>query len=785
MFGKIQSYKKKDRKVIVNFAEQRGEIEFITPTIVNIFAPINSDRRYSWAIEGEKGDENVSFEVSEKNDGIVLENEHLKIVVSDDFKVDIYDSEGKVICEDYRGDRKPFPRRGNFAKIEEEGHLTVDHWGKHKIEVLKALAGDEYIYGLGEETGHLNKRGYRYIMWNTDYPEPHIESLESLYKSIPFFIVLKDNVAYGLFFDNTYKSYFDFGKECSDYIYYGVDNGNLNYYFIYGPTIREVIEKYTYLTGRTPLPPLWSLGYHQCRYSYETGERVREIARNFRERDIPCDVIYLDIDYMDGYRVFTWDKERFPDMEKMISDLREEGFKVVTIIDPGVKKDKGYPVYDEGLANDYFVTDKDGIPYVNRVWPGLSVFPDFSCTEVREWWAEWQNKLLEIGVAGIWNDMNEPATFDGPMPDDVQFWNDGNPTTHAEMHNVYGHLMARASAEGIKNYTGKRPFVITRACYAGSQKYSSVWTGDNQSFWEHLRLSLPMLMNLGLSGLAFCGIDVGGFSFDCTAELLSRWVQVGCFTPLFRNHSAAYTRDQEPWAFDEKTEEIYRKYVKLRYKLIPYLYDLFREGTVTGLPIIRPLVVHYQDDINTYELNDQFLVGENILVAPVLQQGQLARQVYLPEGQWVDYWTKEVIEGKQYIVREAPLDLCPIYIKKGSLIPNYREMEFVDSENLEELVLDIYPGNLTYHHYQDDGESFAYEKGQYNLYEFKVSVEEELLIEVNKPVNNYREYTKLMFKINNYPAKAVYVDGEICTFQQEGDMILFETDVDVKEIRIS
>ncbi|MFI5360220.1 MAG: TIM-barrel domain-containing protein, partial [Halanaerobiales bacterium] len=473
MSGRIHSYEKKDNGIVINFMGQRGDIQFITPTIVNIFAPISSERKPSWAVEDEKGNRNISFQISERDDEIILESEELKLVVSASFKVDIYNREGKLICADYRGERRPFPRRGNLAKIEEEGHTTVRHWGKHRIEVLKQLSGGEYIYGLGETTGHLNKKGYRYIMWNTDYPAPHIESLESLYKSIPFFIVLKDKLAYGLFFDNTYKAYFDLGKECSDYLYYGVDNGNLNYYFIYGPTIKEVIEKYTYLTGRTPLPPLWSLGYHQSRYSYESEERVREIARKFRERDIPCDVIYLDIDYMDGYRVFTWDKERFPAPKKMIYDLKKEGFKVVTILDPGVKKERGYPVYDEGLDNDYFITDKDGIPYVNRVWPGLSVFPDFSCTEVREWWAGWQNKLLEIGVSGIWNDMNEPASFEGPIPDDVRFWNDGNPTVHAEMHNVYGHLMARASAEGIKKNTGKRPFVITRACYAGSQKYSS------------------------------------------------------------------------------------------------------------------------------------------------------------------------------------------------------------------------------------------------------------------------------------------------------------------------
>ncbi|NLM97088.1 MAG: DUF5110 domain-containing protein [Halanaerobiaceae bacterium] len=783
MFGKIQNYQEKGKGLILNFNRQSVELEFITPTIINFFAPISSGKRSSHAVEGRKGEDNIPFQIKE-DDGIIIENEYLKIMISDDFKVDIYDNEGRIICRDYRGRRAPFLRRGNSGKIEEEGHETIEDIQENKIEILKELTGDEYIYGLGEETGPLNKKFYRYKLWNTDDPRPHVENFESLYKSIPFIIILKNRIAYGLFFDNTYKSYFDLGKESSDYLYYGVDDGNLNYYFIYGPSIKEVIEKYTYLTGRTPLPPLWALGYHQSRYSYESEERVREIALNFRERDIPCDVLYLDIDYMDGYRVFTWDRNRFPAFRKMIRELGEQGFKVVTIIDPGIKKEKGYTVYEEGLDNNFFITDRDGIPYVNRVWAGESLYPDFSRKEVREWWGRQQEKILETGVAGIWNDMNEPASFDGPIPDDVQFGNDGFPTDHREMHNVYGLLMAKASAEGIKRYTGKRPFVITRACYAGAQKYSSVWTGDNQSFWEHLRLSLPMLMNLGLSGMAFCGTDVGGFGSDCTAELLSRWVQAGCFYPLFRNHSATYTRDQEPWAFDKKTEEIYRKYVKLRYRLLPYFYDLFWQGMRTGLPLIRPLVLHYQDDPATYELNDQFLLGENILAAPIVEQGQTARAVYLPEGQWVDYWTKEVIDGRQYIIREAPLELCPVFIRKGSIIPQYKEMSFINDNDREELILDLYPGSFSYTHYRDDGESFDYEKGIYNLYEFRVSLDHELEIKIEKLHKKYKDYNELIFRVNNYPVKEVYVDDKQYPFQEEEDCFSFSLNPDAENIRI-
>lgn len=784
MFGQIQDYQKKKNKVIINFEQQAGEVEFISPSIVNIFAPISHQRGFSHAVKDIKRDNNhnISFEVT-KDMGVILQTEQLKVLIHDQFKVDIYNNDGKIISKDYRGERKPLIRRGRGDIIAEEGHTLIKGNIKNRIEVLKEMTGGEYFYGLGEETGPLNKKGYRYQMWNTDDPTPHVESFESLYKSIPFVIILKDGLAYGLFFDNTYRSYFDLGKESNQYLYYGVDKGNLNYYFIYGPSIKEVIEKYTYLTGRTPLPQLWTLGYHQSRYSYDSEKRVRGVAGMLREKNIPCDVIYLDIDYMDGYRVFTWNQEKFPNFEKLISDLKKQGFKVVTIVDPGIKKDKGYSVYDEGLSKGYFARDKDGIPYVNRVWPGESLYPDFSSEEVRRWWADKQNTLLETGIAGIWNDMNEPASFDGPLPDDLQFENEGYQTDHQKIHNVYGHLMARASFEGIKEYTNKRPFVITRAAYAGTQKYSTVWTGDNQSFWEHLRMSLPMLINLGLSGMAFCGTDIGGFSFDCSGELLSRWVQVGAFTPLFRNHSAVYTRDQEPWSFGKEIEKIYRKYVKLRYKLIPYLYDLFWQEQKTGLPIIRPLFLHYQDDQNTYELNDQFLFGENILVAPVLQQGQLVRAVYLPAGKWVDYWTKEIIEGGRYVLRETPLDICPIFIKKGSLIPNYKIENYLDNKK-EELILDLYPGDFNYIHYQDDGESFNYEKGEYNLYKFEVNCSQDLTIKFNDIHHKYKKYNELTLMINNYQAEEVTVDGHPQSFQNDGNRVLLVVASDVKEIKI-
>lgn len=784
--GKILGYQVVGNKVIFDYQEMQGIIEVITPSIINVYVPLMREQQVSRAIE-KKTKQEINLEVKEVDDSVTIQTPGIVVKVNAGFKVDFFNCNGEIICKDYRGQRESFIRKGKKDLMALEGHSVINEAEKQKIQVLKEIIGNEYYYGLGEETGHLNKKGYYYQMWNTDEPNPHVESFEKLYKSIPFLITLREGIAYGLFFDNTFKASFDLGKENSKYLYYGAEDGNLDYYFLYGPTIKEVVKGYSYLTGTTPLPQLWTLGYQQSRHSYDHRAMVEGIATKFREKKIPCDVIYLDIEYMDGYRVFTWDEQKFPGFAEMIKELKEMGYKVVTIIDPGIKKDRGYRIYDQGLAQGYFATDRDGITYVNEVWPGKSVYPDFSEQSVRKWWGRNHQELLEAGVAGIWNDMNEPASFAGPLPDDVQFKNDGFPSDHREIHNVYGHLMSKATYQGLKEQTGKRPFVITRACYAGTQKYSTVWTGDNQSIWEHLRMSLPMLMNLGLSGISFCGTDVGGFGFDCSAELLSRWIQVGSFAPLFRNHSNMYTRDQEPWAFDEQTEEICRKYINLRYRLIPYLYDLMWKGEKTGLPVIRPLLMEYQDDQNTYQINDQFMFGEKIMVAPVLEQGKTFRALYLPAGKWFDYWSGEIIEGGKRIVRDAPLDVCPLYIKAGSIIPNYQSQNYLGERVNKELILDLYPGTDSYTHYQDDGESFNYQNGQYNIYTFKQTERQNTItVEIEKPYTGYSEnYSSFLLKVNHYQIKSVSIDEQVLDCRELNHDSILRLDPSVEKVVIT
>lgn len=719
MFGKILKYEVDGSRINIEFENGKGFVEVISDYIIRVFSNFDSICRESKAVSLERGND-AYFNVEKNDESISIKTGALNIFVFDDFKTDIFDTDGNAICCDYRGERKAVQGISDEDKkiVESEGHTVNDESGSFNIQVLKSMDNVKAFYGLGDKTGFLNKAGYQYEMWNTDNPDPQVDCFKALYKSIPFFAALTDGKPYGIFFDNTYHSYFDMGKECSEYYYFAANEGDLDYYFITGNTLADIIKGYTYLTGRMPLPQLFTLGYHQSRWSYASAEEVREIADNMRKYKIPCDTIHLDIDYMDEFKVFTFSDERFPKAKEFIKELSSDGFKVVTIIDPGVKVEDGYHIYDEGKEKGYFAKNGDGSIYENRVWPGISVFPDFGREDVRNWWADNQKFLVDMGVRGIWNDMNEPASFNGPLPDEVVFCDGKRITDHKEIHNVYGHFMAQATYDGLKKYDGRRPYIITRACYAGSQKYTTAWTGDNHSIWVHLQMLIPQLCNLGISGMAFVGTDVGGFSSDVTPELLVRWVQAGCFSPMFRNHSAKGTRYQEPWKFGEEVLGIYRKFVELRYRLIPYFYDLFHECESTGIPVLRPLILNYPDDMEVLNMNDEFMVGDSILVSPVVNPGQTNKMVYLPKGKWYDYDTKEMHEGGCYIIKDAPLDVCPMYIKAGAVIPNYPVQQYIGEQKIEKLILDVYPGEGCYTHYLDDGESFGYRDGEYNEYKF-------------------------------------------------------------------
>lgn len=718
-------FKQNEQTFTFSNDQRKIVLTVLTPEIVRVFED-HGESGDSFAIEGNKQIQ-TSVNVTQNNDQIELKTASLTLTVNSDLRLNVYDNHQHPLVLDYAGKRTPLDRSVNPEQEKlaaSEGHDVLTNEADNRVLVIKKLASDEQFYGLGDKTGYLDKRGYEYDNWNSDVPEPHVESMRALYKSIPFLIGVKQGHPYGLFFDNTYKSHFDLGKESQDYYYYSASNGNLDYYIIGGKTLKEVITNYTYLTGRVPLPQKWMLGYQQSRWGYSVSQKdVAKIAEKLRANDLPCDVIHFDIDYMDGFRVFTWRKDSYDDPKKFIADLRKKGFRVMTIIDPGVKVDENYWVYQEGVKNGYFAKSPDGTIYVNKVWPGDAVFPDFARKEVRDWWGKNIKYLVDLGACGVWDDMNEPASFNGPLPNDVVFSDGKKESTHAKIHNVYGHCMAKATYEGLKKDTGKRPYVITRACYAGTQKYSTIWTGDNQSLWPHLQMMIPQLCNLGMSGFSFAGTDIGGFGADCTAELLTRWIEAAVFSPLFRNHAAAGTRAQEPWAFGEPTLSIYRKYLKLRYHLISYLYDRFYYESKTGLPVMRPLVLNYPADRKVQKMNDEYMVGTDLLVAPIVMEGQTSRQVYLPEGEWLDFWTGAEYCGKTTILADAPLDKLPLFIKKNTILPWDQSRDHVAVESNALMTFRLFGDRGDYVHYQDNGTDFEYENGQYNLYEVRMGAD--------------------------------------------------------------
>ena len=615
-------------------------------------------------------------------------------------------------------------------------------WRQGEIAAWKKIEPDEQFYGFGERTGLLSKRGQRLTNWTTDSLD-YDTLTDAMYQSIPFFLVQRPQVGYGILLNESHWSQFDIGATQPETWQMLAQSDELDYYIIYGPEPAQILSTYDDLTGRMPLPPRWALGYHQCRWSYRSETEVRELAAEFRQRQIPCDVIHLDIDYMDGFRVFTWNPERFPNPAKLIADLKQQGFQVVTIVDPGVKyeTDGQYGVVESGLAQDYFVRHADGRIFHGYVWPDRAVFPDFMRTQVRHWWAEQHRALTDAGVAGIWNDMNEPALNDRPfgdpgvkipLPLDAPQGDATEQATHRETHNLYGLMMARAAAEGLATQRPtQRSFVLTRSGSAGIQRWSAVWTGDNQSRWEYLEQSLPMLCNLGLSGVAFVGADIGGFAGDATPELFARWMQAGMLYPLMRAHSTITSRPHEPWVYGERVERICRAYIELRYRLLPYLYSLFWQASTMGTPILRPLLYDFPQDLQVAHLADQVMLGPAIMAAPVLRPGITCRAVYLPAGDWFDWWTNEPLVGGRYILAEAPLERMPLYVKAGAVVPLAPVTQH--SQLPSQLQVKIWPGTGEWTLYEDDGDGFEYKDGNFATTTYRVErTETQVTVQIHR-----------------------------------------------------
>ena len=653
---------------------------------------------HSWAVVADP--QPPAFEIEETDAAVTLTSEHVTAAIERRPFRAVFSCGGDVVNEDLPG--------------------RAVGWRGDRVRCSKAMPEDEHYYGFGEKLMPLDRRNCKMTMWNTD-AGLHKPGSDPLYQAIPFYIGHRAGRSYGIFFDNTWKSQFNMGGAALRHATFQAEGGDMNYYFIAGPDMKTVVRRYTALTGRHPLPALWTLGHHQCRWSYKTDERVRRIAAGFRERDIPCDAMWLDIHYMRGYRVFTWHPKRFPDPRGLIEDLARDGFKTVVIIDPGVKKDPGYFVFDHGVEKDYFLRRTDGTLFTGYVWPGATVFPDFNREEVRGWWAGLHTELMDQGVAGVWNDMNEPSINIQPHrrvnADNVMHHDTPAPTPHLKNRNVYGLGEAMATHEAQRRARpDRRPFVLTRAGYAGIQRYAAVWAGDNTSNWSHLRFSLPELMGMGLSGVPFVGVDIGGFAGNCSPELYARWIQAGALSPFCRTHTMLMTRSQEPWSFGRRVTDISRRYIRLRYRLLPFLYNLFREAEQIGLPPMRPLILEYPDDPECETLDDQFLLGRDLLAAPVMGKGARSREVYLPDGQWLDYWTGERRTGPSRFIMDTPLETMPLFVRAGAIIPCAEPAAHTAAISRDTLILDIFtlPGRHEMAHYEDDGGSTAYRDGAFS-----------------------------------------------------------------------
>jgi len=721
--GSVASFVKTDSSVTLICADgSQVRISVLAPDLIRVRAAFLGklpDRDHSWAIE--KTSWNVpQWSLTEDPAALRISTAELEVAVGrSPLQIEFRDV---ATHQTINADQSPM-------RFDPQSGL---------IAAAKKLGFDEHFYGLGEKATRLDKRRGEFTMWNSDTFGYH-EGTDPVYQSIPFYIGWQHGAAYGIFFDNSYRTHFDFGASSQEYAAFSAEGGEMNYYFFQGPSIKKILARYADLTGRMPMPPMWALGNQQSRYSYYPDSLAEEVVRKYRADDLPLDVLHLDIHFMNGYRPFTWDPQRFPNPKAFTDRLRAQGVKVVTIVDPGIKyqppvegardaashpelapQDQSYYVYNQGQAQDFFLKRKDGRPYIGRVWPGESVFVDYTLDRAASWWGDLHRAYTDNGVAGIWDDMNEPSDFNdqtGKSQMDVVTYDGGTYSPYAGNRNVFALNEARATYQGLQRLLPKqRPYLITRAAYAGIQRYATMWAGDNRSTWDALALSLPMFMTLGLSGEPFVGSDVGGFVGRADAELLVRWYEVGFLTPFCRNHAALDSPDHEPWRYGKYYEDIIRKYLKLRYRLLPFLYTVLEESHRTGMPMFRPLLLNYQEDENTLGIDDEFMIGDDLLVAPILKPNLTARLVYLPPGVWFDYWTGARHEGGSMIRVEAPLETVPLLVRGGAILPLGPEQNYVGEKPANPLRFEIYPdarGEASTSLYEDDGLTEAYQQGSF------------------------------------------------------------------------
>lgn len=692
--GPLRSASVTDRGGNFEFTNAELEIRFLKPDLINLtWKPGKETPAYARSKE-EWPRVSVTSEPTPQG-GYALSTKKLTVTIS---------TYGKVVIKD---------KQDQIIRTEHPPRKQGERWF-HDIP----LEMDEKIHGLGEKAGPLNLRdgsagGERatYEIRNQDIGGFYSTGDDPLYLSIPLYLSRKAAGSYMVFYENPFHGKFSFDPSSQreePQASVSFCGGRLQYYIAPGPPSKS-LKLYSELTGRPPLPPKWALGYHQCRWGYKSNEDVQQVVEGFQRHEMPLSALHLDIDYMQGYRVFTINEDRFPDLRGLSEDLGEKGIQLVTILDPGVKKDGGYFLYQEGMKNQYFCTLPNERTATGQVWPGTSVFPDFSHPDVRNWWGEKYNLLLDQGVRGFWHDMNEPSAFkawgEPTLPQPTMYHLDGLGGNHTQVNNLYGFLMNKSGFQGLKELQPqKRPWILSRSGWAGNQRYAWNWTGDVSSSWQALRQTVVTMLHLGISGIPYTGSDIGGFEGHPSAELFTRWFQLAAFTPFFRGHSAKGTPRREPWVYGEPYTGIIRKFLEIRYQLLPYLYTLAWKAHRTGHPLMRPLFWEQEPDPLLDTVEDEFLLGENLLVAPVLEEGQRTKQVILPKGDWFSFWDDTLFSGPARVNLEVDERSIPLFVKAGSVLP-------LDGD--ETFELHIYPPqkrtSRTFRSklYQDEGEGYG------------------------------------------------------------------------------
>ena len=722
------SYELNGNKVVFGCDEgAKLSLKFLDSNNIKFwFSPDGSFKRNneSFAVINEEFDADYEITVNESASNFEVFTGDLRVMVQKaPLKVQIFDKYQRLVLGDF----------------DAEAYVTEGS----EVETRKVLREDEQFFGLGEKTGPLNRRGRSYKMWNSDKP-CYSDTEDPLYKSIPFFL---STYNYGIFLDNTYKTEFDFGDESEDYFSFSAPDGPFIYYFMYGKDFKEIIGSYVKLTGKAIMPPNWALGWSQSRGMLTNEKLTREIAKEYRERNIPCDIIYQDIGWVDGLQNFDWREDRYDDPEDMLSDLAENGFKVIVSQDPVISQ-ATKKQWEEANEKGYFVLDDRTGKTYDMPWPwgGNAGVVDFTKPEVADWWGELQQKPIDDGVKGFWTDMGEPAWSNEESTDRLHMKHFLG--MHDEIHNVYGLTWDKVVTEQFNQRNpNTRVFQMTRAAYAGMQRYTFGWSGDSGNGrdvtdgWDNLANQIPVGLSAGMGLVPFWTTDISGYcgeitDYDEFAELYIRWLQFGVFNPLSRAHHEG-NNAVEPWLFGEEAERIARKSIELKYQLHPYLYTYAREAYDTGMPIMRALVLEYPGDEETYDAEGEFLFGKEILVAPVVEEGERIKEVYLPEGEWVDYNNpQQVYKGEQNIEYDAPLEVIPVFVKEGAIIPKMPVMDYIGQMKNTPMILEIFPSRKAsdFTIYEDEGTTNDYKNNEFAKTKVETSRSTSgLNIEINEP----------------------------------------------------